>query len=59
MELAWKCVECINFVLGDANLWNDLGFSLCVASSICHVVATSDEWMKSEMGVSADLVCCH
>ena len=36
------------------NLWNDLGFSLCAALSVCHVVATSDDRKKSEMGVSAD-----
>ena len=57
MELAWKCAECINSVLGDVNLWNDLGFSLCAALSVCHIVTTSDEWMESEMGVSTDLVC--
>jgi len=38
------------------DLWNDLGFSLCAAPSVCHVVATSDVREKSEMGVSADLV---
>ena len=36
------------------DLWNDLGFSLCVALSVCHMVATSDDKKKSEMGVSAD-----
>ena len=36
------------------DLWNDLGFSLCTAPSICHVVATSDDGKKSEMEVSAD-----
>ena len=35
-------------------LWNDLSFSLCVILSVCHVVATSDDRKKSEMGVSAD-----
>ena len=39
------------------NLLNDLGFSLCVVLPVCHVVATSDDRKKSEMGVSADLVC--
>jgi len=34
---------------------NDLGFSLCAALSICHMVTTSDKWMKSEMEVSADV----
>jgi len=32
MELAQRC----------ANLWNNLGFSLCAALSICYVVTTSD-----------------
>ena len=35
------------------DLWNDLGFSLCIALSVCHMVATSDNKKKSEMGVSA------
>jgi len=54
-----KSMECVNSVLGDANLWNDLGFSLCAALSVCYVVTTSDDWMKSKMEVSADLVCYH
>ena len=36
------------------DLWNDLGFSLCTAPSVCHMVATSDDGEKSEMEVSAD-----
>ena len=36
------------------DLWNDLSFSLCAALSVCHMVATSDDGKKSEMGVSAD-----
>jgi len=32
--------------------WNNLGFSLCAVPLICHVVATSDDKKKSEMGVS-------
>jgi len=28
------------------DLWNDLGFSLYAAPSVCHVVATSDEGGK-------------
>jgi len=39
-----KCVD----------LWNDLGFSLYAALSICCMVATSDNREKSEMGVSAN-----
>jgi len=41
------------------DLWNDLGFSLCAVPSACHVVATLDDREKSEMKVSADLVCRH
>ena len=41
------------------DLWNNLGFSLCATLSVCHVVATSDDREKSELEVSADLVCCH
>ena len=40
-----------------ANLWNDLGFSLCAVPSICYVVTTSDNREKSKIGVSTDLVC--
>ena len=36
------------------DLWNNLGFSLCAALSVCHVVATSDDGEKSEIEVSAD-----
>ena len=36
------------------DLWNDLGFSLYAALSICCMVATSDNREKSEMGVSAN-----
>jgi len=35
-------------------LWNDLGFSLYAALSVCHIVATSDDRKKSKIGVSAD-----
>jgi len=37
-----------------ADLWNDLGFSLCAVPSVCCVVATSDDGEKSKMGVSTD-----
>ena len=30
------------------DLWNNLGFSLCAALSVCRVVATSDEGKESE-----------
>jgi len=40
------------------DLWNDLGFSLCTMPFVCYVVITLDDREKSEMGVSADLVCC-
>ena len=36
------------------DLWNDLGFSLCTAPSVCCIVATSDNGKKSEMEVSAE-----
>jgi len=36
------------------DLWNDLGFSLCAALSVCCIVTTSDDRKKSKMGVSAD-----
>ena len=36
------------------DLWNNLGFSLCAAPFVCHVVATLDDGKKSEMEVSAD-----
>ena len=36
------------------DLWNDLGFSLCAALSVCCIVATSDDGKKSKMGVSTD-----
>ena len=37
-----------------ADLWNDLGFSLCAVPSVCCVVATSDDGKKSEMEVSVN-----
>jgi len=36
------------------DLWNNLGFSLCAAPSVCCMVATSDNRKKSEVRVSAD-----
>ena len=36
------------------DLWNNLGFSLCAVPSVCHMVTTSDDGKKSEMGMSAD-----
>jgi len=36
------------------DLWNDLGFSLCAALSVCCVVANSDDGKKSEVEMSAD-----
>jgi len=36
------------------DLWNNLGFSLYAALSVCYVVATSDNKKKSEMEVSTD-----
>jgi len=34
--------------------WLQLGFSLCAAPSVCHMVATSDIGKKSKIGVSAE-----
>ena len=39
------------------NLWNNLGFSLYAMLSVCYMVITSDSRKKSEIEVSADLVC--
>jgi len=33
---------------------NNLGFSLCAAPSVCHVITTSDVGKKSEIRVSTD-----
>jgi len=41
-------------MLGNANLWNNLGFSLYAALSVYYMVATSDKWIKFKIGVSAD-----
>jgi len=43
MGLTWRCVKCVNFILGDANLWNNLGFSLCAVPSVYYMATTSDE----------------
>ena len=40
------------------DLLNDHGFSLYAMLPVCCVVATSDDRKKSEIEVSADLVCC-
>ena len=49
--LGWKSTE---WTRRWADLWNDLGFSLCAALSVCCVVATSDEGEKVWVGVSSD-----
>ena len=36
------------------DLWDDLGFSLCAALSVCCIVAISNGRKKSEMEVSTD-----
>ena len=36
------------------DLWNNLGFSLYAALPVCYMVTTSDDGMKSEIGVSAN-----
>ena len=33
--LAWRRIECVNSVLSDMNLQNDLGFSLCTVLFVC------------------------
>ena len=38
---------------------NNLSFSLYTISSICYIVTTSDEQIKSKIEVSTDLVCCY
>ena len=40
--------------LRDTNLWNNLGFSLYAILSVYHMVTTSDNRKKSEIGVSTD-----
>ena len=40
--------------LGNTNLQNDLGFSLCAALSVYHMVTISDKRKKSKMEVSTD-----
>ena len=36
------------------DLWNNLGFSLYTALSVCCMVTTSDEGKKVRVGVSTD-----
>ena len=36
------------------DLWNNLGFSLYTVLSVCHMVTTLDEWMRSKIEVSAN-----
>ena len=41
--------------LGDiANLWNDLGFSLCTTLSDCYIVITLDKGKKSKIEMSTN-----
>jgi len=58
-ELAQRYVEFMSLSIEFTHLWNDLGFSLYTVLSVCHMVATLDEWKKSKMGLSTDLVYCH
>jgi len=56
--LAWECVEYVKLCVKSLMMWtcwNNLGFSLYVASSVCHLVAISENWMDSEVRVSADV----
>jgi len=43
MGLVWRYIECVNSMLDNINLWNNLGFSLCAMLSVCYMVITSDE----------------
>jgi len=49
--LEWKSAE---WTQRWADLWNDLGFSLCAVLSVCHMVATSDDGKKVWVGVSTN-----
>ena len=49
-------MECINSILGNMNLWNDLSFSLYTLPSVCYVVTTLDDCIISRIRVSANLV---
>jgi len=49
--LGWKSA---GWTQRSADLWNDLGFSLCTVPSVCCMVATLDVRKKSKMGVSAE-----
>ena len=49
--LGWKSAE---WTQRWVDLWNDLGFSLCAAPSVCHVVTASDEGGKVWVGVSTN-----
>ena len=45
----WRCVD----------LWNNFGFSLYAMPFVYCIVTISENRKKSEIGVSADLVCCY
>ena len=47
----WKSAGCTRRW---ADLWNNLGFSLCAVPSVCHLVATSDEGEGVRVEVSAE-----
>jgi len=42
-----------------ADLWNNLGFSLCAVPSVCYMVTISENRKKSKIGVSTNLVYHH
>ena len=56
------CISCVVHTrgkspwgwLGDANLWNNLGFSLYTMLPVYHMVVISEERKKSKIGVSVD-----
>ena len=53
-------IRCSSYWSWKSTKWtflNNLGFSLYAVPPVCYVVTTSNNRKKSEMGVSANLVC--
>ena len=42
-KLAQRYTECVNSMLDDTNLWNDLGFSLYAMLSVYYIVIIKKE----------------
>ena len=53
---ALRFIACVTIGLltSDCHNRNNLSFSLYAVLSICYVVTTLDEWIKSEIRVSTD-----